>query len=65
MVDGICLFGIEFFEPYRRKALAALEESGLQRVRVGDSLYFAAPQGAARHWELNWDGYREYPCRKR
>ena len=60
MVDGICLHGKAFLEPYRRKALAALEASGFKRLKVGTSLYFMAPQGVGRHWELNWDGYHEY-----
>ena len=58
-VDGICLLGQEYFEPLRQKALKALASSGMQRKRVGRSLYWMLPEGAARYWELDWDGYRE------
>ena len=34
-VDGICLFGKDFFEPLRIKALKALHQSGLVRRRIG------------------------------
>jgi predicted nucleotidyltransferase len=36
-VDGICLFGEHHFEPYRRRALAAIEQAGLQRRRLDDT----------------------------
>jgi predicted nucleotidyltransferase len=58
-VDGICLFGREYFEPFRQKALTALASSRMQRKRVGRSLYWMLPEEAAHQWELTWDGYRE------
>jgi predicted nucleotidyltransferase len=60
-VDGICLYGGEYFEPQRQKGLAALELSGMKRRRVGGSLFWMFPDGGARNWELTWDGYRERP----
>ena len=60
-VDGMCLFGEEYFEPLRRKALAALASSGMKRRRVGKSLFWMLSGKAARNWELTWDGYRERP----
>jgi len=58
-VDGICLLGQDYFEPFRQKAQAALASSGMQRKRIGRSLYWMFPQVTAPKWELTWDGYRE------
>ncbi|MBM3791575.1 MAG: nucleotidyltransferase domain-containing protein, partial [Acidobacteria bacterium] len=60
-VDGICLYGAHYFEPFRRKALAALAESGMIRRHVGRSLFWMFPGGGARNWELTWEGYHELP----
>ncbi len=60
-VDGICLLGEEYFEPFRKRALAALASSKMQRKRVGGSLYWMLPGSGARHWEMTWDGYSERP----
>jgi uncharacterized protein len=58
-VDGICLFGEQYFEPFRRKALSALAASRMIRKRVGRSLFWMLPELRAVNWELTWDGYRE------
>jgi predicted nucleotidyltransferase len=58
-VDGICLLGEDYFEPLRKRGLAALASSGMKRSRVGSSLFWMFPDGGARNWELTWDGYRE------
>ena len=58
-VDGICLFGQDYFNPYRRKALQALQQSGLKRKREGRTWYWQFEQFPTRVWELTWDGYRE------
>ena len=60
-VDGICLFGQDYFDPYRRKALQALQQSGLKRKREGRTWYWQFEQFPTRVWELTWDGYRELP----
>ena len=60
-VDGICLFGEDYFEPLRQRCLAALASSGMKRKRVGGSLFWMLPKDGARNWELTWDGYRERP----
>ncbi len=58
-VDGICLFGAEYFEPLRKRGLAALSASGMKRKRVGGSLFWMLPGNGPRNWELTWEGYRE------
>jgi predicted nucleotidyltransferase len=57
-VDGICLYGADYFEPYREMALAALRQSGLKRQRMGNSLMWVFPQIPTRNWELDWQGFR-------
>ncbi len=59
-VDGICLWGEAFFDPYRRRALGALHESGLRRERLGGHTTMWVFGGRPpRDWELTWDGFRE------
>jgi predicted nucleotidyltransferase len=58
-VDGICLFGTRFFEPYRRKALAALQSSGLERAKWGQDSMWVFPKQPVGNWELSWEGFRE------
>lgn len=58
-VDGICLWGASYFEPWRRRALDALRESGLRRERLGRTSMWVFPGKPPRDWELTWDGYRE------
>jgi predicted nucleotidyltransferase len=58
-VEGVCLYGASYFEPYRRKALATLRRSGLRRRRVGGALMWLFPRMPAGDWELSWEGYRE------
>jgi hypothetical protein len=58
-VDGICLYGKDYFEPLRKKALAALAASGMRRRRAGRQLFWMFPDARARNWELTWEGYRE------
>lgn len=57
-VDGICLYGADYFEPYREMALTALHQSGLQRQRMGNSLMWVFPQIPTHNWELDWEGFR-------
>ncbi len=57
--DGICLYGADYFEPYRRKALAALQQSGLRRETVGNVRMWLFPKPHTADWELSWDGFRE------
>jgi predicted nucleotidyltransferase len=58
-VDGICLFGEKYFERYRQRALKALEESGLERKRVGRELVWRFRHMVEKEWELTWEGFRE------
>lgn len=59
-VEGICLWGAEFFESYRRRALEALRDSGLRRERLGGRTPMWVFTGRPpRDWELTWDGFRE------
>lgn len=57
-VDGICLYGASYFEPYRGLGIAALNQSDLKRQRVGGTLMWLAPS-PSRDWELSWEGYFE------
>jgi len=59
--EGICLYGEEFFAPYRRKALEAVRQSGLIRTQIGDTLMWVFPNFRYRDWELTWEGFRELP----
>ena len=58
-IDGICLYGNEYFEPYRIKALRALEQSGLKRKRIGREWYWNFDRVPRREWEMTWEGFRE------
>jgi len=58
-VDGVCLYGAEFFEPYRKKALSALSQAGLRRKRQAGVWIWLFPKPASCNWELTWEGYRE------
>ncbi|MBI5014222.1 MAG: nucleotidyltransferase domain-containing protein [Deltaproteobacteria bacterium] len=57
--DGVSLYGAEYFEPYRRKALAALRQAGMDRKKIGQAWMWTLPCGPSGDWELTWDGYRE------
>jgi len=58
-VDGLCLYGDTYFQPYRNRALAALRDSGIQRRKVGGTWMWIFPQLPSGSWELSWEGYRE------
>lgn len=58
-VDGICLYGEEYFENYRQRGLKALKQSGLQRKRVGREWYWQFEKAPQKNWELTWDGFHE------
>lgn len=58
-VDGICLYGKDYFEPLRKKALNALKHAGLKRKRIGHEWYWHFNKVPMKEWELTWDGYRE------
>lgn len=58
-VDGICLYGAGYFEPYRKKAINALNQSGLKRRKVGQEWRWQFEKIPAREWEMTWEGFRE------
>lgn len=58
-VDGICLYGKDYFEPYRKKALRALKQAKLKRKRIGREWYWEFEKIPKREWELSWEGFRE------
>lgn len=58
-VDGICLFGIDYFDPYRKKALDALKHSGLKRKWIAREGYWYFERIPSKEWELTWEGFRE------
>jgi predicted nucleotidyltransferase len=57
--EGICLYGADYFEPHRQKALAAVRGSGLRRRKVGGALMWLFPRLPVTNWELSWEGYRD------
>jgi len=57
--EGVCLSGEDYFEPLRRKALAALHSSGLRRRTVGGVRMWVFPKMPSGDWELSWEGFRE------
>jgi len=57
--DGICLFGADFFEPYRSKGLAAIRQAKLRRHRSFARSMWLFPRVPTSTWELTWEGYRE------
>lgn len=59
-VDGICLFGKEFFEPLHEKALKAIQQSGLMRKRIGREWFWEFEKVPQKDWELTWEGYHEF-----
>lgn len=59
-VDGICLSGKSYFEPYRRRALRALKQAGLQRKYIGREWYWQFEKVPHKQWELTWEGFREF-----
>lgn len=58
-VDGICIYGNDYFEPYRKRAIKALNQAGLKRRRVGREWYWQFAKIPDREWELTWEGFRE------
>ena len=58
-VDGICLYGSNYFEPYRKKALRALKQSGMIRRRTGKEWRWQFEKMLIREWELTWEGFCE------
>jgi predicted nucleotidyltransferase len=58
-VDGVCLYGEDYFEPYRKKAIQVLKQSGLKRKRIGKEWYWLFEKVPKKEWELNWEGFRE------
>ncbi len=56
-VDGVCLAGEEYFEPFRRRALEALRQSGLERRRVGRTRMWLFASSPPPSWALTWDGF--------
>ncbi len=57
--DGLCLFGADYFEPLRARALAAVKQAGLERRTVGDTLMWVFPQPRLGDWTLDWDGFHD------
>ena len=49
-VDGICIYGNDYFEPYRKRAIKALNQAGLKRIRVGREWYWQFAKITDREW---------------
>jgi uncharacterized protein len=60
-VDGVCLFGEDYFAPFANRARAALAASPFRRVRVGRDLVWSPVRVPPPTWSLTWEGYSERP----
>ena len=60
-VDGICLYGNEYFDDLRAKAIKAIQEAGLRRKTVGKEWHWEFDTIPQKEWELTWEGFRELP----
>ena len=58
-VDGICLYGRAYFEPYRQKAKAALQQANLRRYKLHGAWVWLFPKVPTGNWELDWEGFHE------
>lgn len=58
-VDGICLYGRDYFDPYRKKALDAVKQAGLKRKWIGQEWYWHFSKIPNTEWELTWGGFHE------
>lgn len=58
-MDGECLYGSDYFAPYRDRAMAVLRDSGLKRRRAGRETWWQFPRVPRKEWELTWEGFRE------
>jgi len=58
-VDGICLYGRSYFEPYRQKAQAALQQAKLRRHKLHGSWVWLFPKVPTSDWILDWEGFHE------
>jgi len=58
-VDGVCLYGENYFEPYRIRAMEVLKQSGLKRKCIGKDWYWQFENLPRKEWEINWEGFRE------
>lgn len=58
-VDGISLYGDSYFDKYRQKALAAWQQAGLRRRRLGGAWMWVFPRMPTVNWDLNWEGFHE------
>ena len=59
-VDGICLYGDDYFKPYQNMALRAIQQAGLKRKKVGSEWYWRFNKVPSKEWELTWEGFREF-----
>lgn len=57
--DGISLYGQEYFQSLRSKAMRALESAGLQRRYLAGTWMWIFPSLPAVEWEVTWEGDRE------
>lgn len=57
--DGICLFGENYFEPWRKRALDIAKSAGLHRVQEGDRSVWTFGE-LKKNWSITWDGYHEH-----
>ena len=58
-VDGVCLYGAEYFEKFRRKALNASKKSRLTRKYMGRDWHWHFEKIPKKEGELTWEEFRE------
>ena len=59
-MDGISLFGHEYFETVRRQVAQTLLDSGLHRRWIGGTWMWMFPSLPDKEWAVTWEGYREH-----
>ena len=58
-IDGVCLYGLEYFQSLKGKVVHALESAGLRRQRLAGAWMWLFPSLPRTEWEVTWEGYRE------
>lgn len=58
-VDGISLYGQEYFQNLRSAVIQALDTAGLQRRRLAGTWMWMFPSLPNKEWAVTWEGYRE------
>ncbi len=58
-MDGIGLYGKDYFAGLQKRVSQSLHDAGLQRRRLAGTWMWVFPTLPVKEWELDWEGYRE------